>query len=68
MAGFRKTLNLSKICQIYVLPKCDENCLESIPKQNLMKNMLLEEIFLFNQKILLLEIPAKSYYINENCL
>ena len=43
MAVFRETLILSQICQINVLLKCDENCLKSIPKQNLMKNMSLEE-------------------------
>ena len=48
MAVFRKTLILSQICQINGLPKCDENCLKSIPKQNLMNNMSREDNFLFD--------------------
>ena len=48
MAIFRETLNLSQICQINVLPKCDEKCLKSIPKQNLMNNLSRYDNFLFN--------------------
>ena len=55
MAGFCKTFNLSQICQINVLLKCDENCLKSILKQNLMKKLSCVDHFLFYKKKLLMK-------------
>ena len=50
MAGFWKTLNLSKYCQINALPKCGEDGQKSIPKQNLVKNVFQEDNILFYKK------------------
>ena len=58
MAVFRETLNLSQICQINVLPKCDEICLKSILKQNFMKKMSPGDNFLFYKKILMKQNKA----------
>ena len=54
MAGFCKAHNLSQMCQINVLHKCDENRLKLMPKQNLMNKMSLEDHFLFYKKNLLM--------------
>ena len=45
MASFCKTFNLSQMCQINVLHKCDENRLKLIPKQKVIMKMSREDNF-----------------------